>query len=231
MYRNGSQAIYKQTAATATPAPTDGQVPVWTFHAWAANAGPLYLWSYITETYSYNWNRTTGTGSSLAWALDKEASPSTITKTYTQTVTGYELFATTNKTVFRYLTSPIEKTAFFNLVTYANTAGQNEQIDWNYDKLIATTYNRYDRVPAGTNAFTFTVYFRNGTVAQFNNTNFGPSSFVRYVVPPKSYYSWVTTNDYADGTKEFVYADFITITKGPVIPDPAPLNADSNFDY
>ena len=97
--------------------------------------------------------------------------------------------------------------------------------------MLATTYNRYDRVPAGTNSFTFTVYFRNGTVAQFNNANFGPSSFVRYVTPPKSYFSWYTTNDYADGTKEFVYSDFVTITKGPVIPDPAPLNADSNFDY
>ena len=96
--------------------------------------------------------------------------------------------------------------------------------------MLATTYNRYDRVPAG-NAFTFTVYFRNGTVAQFNNANFGPSSFVRYITPPRSYFSWVTTNDYADGTKEFVYSDFITITKGPVIPDPAPLNADTNFVY
>jgi hypothetical protein len=193
--------------------------------------GPLYLWSYITETYSYNWNRTTGTGSTLSWALDKEASPSTVTKTYTQTVSGYELYATTNKTVFRYLTSAIEKATFFDLTKNANPATYSEQIDWNFDKLIATTYNKYDKVPSGTNAFTFTVYFRNGTVAQFNNSVFAPNSFIKYITAPKSYYSWYTSNDYADGTKEFVYSDFITITKGPSIPDPAPLNADINFDY
>ena len=96
--------------------------------------------------------------------------------------------------------------------------------------MIATTYNRTERVAAGT-AVTFTVYFRNGTVAQFNNAVFGPSSFVRYVVPPKSYYSWYTLNTYADGTNEFVYSDFITITKGPAVPNPAPADFKTNFDY
>jgi hypothetical protein len=75
------------------------------------------------------------------------------------------------------------------------------------------------------------VYFRNGTVAQFNSSSFGPSSFVRYIVAPKSFYSWVIRNDYADGSREFVYSDFLTITKGPVVPDIPPVNAESNFDY
>ena len=124
MYRNGSQAIYKQTAKAQNPIPTtnDGiQIPVWTFHNWAI--GPLYLWDYITETYTYTWNRTSGSGSTLTWALDKESTTSSIVKTYTQLVTGYELNATTNKTVYRYLTSEIKKTDFFNVVTNPNLAG------------------------------------------------------------------------------------------------------------
>ena len=40
----------------------------------------------------------------------------------------------------------------------ANPEAASDQIGFNYDKLIATTYNRYDKVPAGS-GFTFTVYF------------------------------------------------------------------------
>lgn len=119
----------------------------------------------------------------------------------------------------------------FDTTKNPGTEGQDAQVDWNFDKLIATTYSRYERVSAGTNAFTFTVYFRNGTVSQFNNSVFAPNSFVRNIIPPKSYFSWVTYNDYADGTREFVYSDFYTITRGPTVPDIPPLNADTNFDY
>ena len=38
-------------------------------------------------------------------------------------------------------------------------------------------------------------------------------------------------NDYSDGTKEFVYADFYTITKGPALPAVEPANADTDFNY
>ena len=54
---------------------------------------------------------------------------------------------------------------------------------------------------------------------------------MRYITPPTSYFSWVTTNSYADGTREFIYSDFYTITKGPAPPASVPIDAATNFEY
>ena len=76
---------------------------------------------------------------------------------------------------------------------------------------MATSYSRFD-----TNSITglMTVYFRNGTVATFNKA-ISVAAFKAVTVAPTSYFSWFTLNTYADGTKEYIYADFYTITVGP----------------
>lgn len=91
------------------------------------------------------------------------------------------------------------------------------------------TYTKWEK--AATTLLT-TVNFRNGTVAKFNNGVIKQSNFAGYTTaPPKGYFSFYTINNYADGTKEYVYADFYTITKGAPIPNPAPDAPLTNFNY
>ena len=164
----------------------------------------------------------------MTWSLVQD-SLTNRAKVYSYVVAGYELLARNNQTIFRYLPRVLDKTKVFDLGTTPET--RSDQRDWNFNKLVATSYFRYDRALNGTQNFIFTVYFRNGTVAQFNNANFGPNSFVRYLAPPTSYFSWYTLNEFNDGSKEYVYSDFITITKGPSIPVTPPPNASNDFIY
>ena len=73
-----------------------------------------------------------------------------------------------------------------------------------------------------------TVYFRNGTVATFSK-NISTVAFKAVTVAPTSYFSWFTLNTYADGTKEYIYADFYTITVGPTPVEPS--NSATNYNY
>jgi hypothetical protein len=73
-----------------------------------------------------------------------------------------------------------------------------------------------------------TVYYRNGTVATYSKS-ISQATIKSVTTPPTSYFSWYTMNTYADGTTEYIYADFYTITYGP---NPAqPSNYLTNYNY
>lgn len=117
----------------------------------------------------------------MTWSLVPDSTTNKA-KVYSYDIIGYELLARNNQTVFRYLPRNLDKTKLFDLGSTAETGA--DQRDWNFNKLIATTYYRYDRVPTGARNFIYTVYFRNGTIAQFNNNEFASNSFVRYLTAP-----------------------------------------------
>jgi hypothetical protein len=101
--------------------------------------------------------------------------------------------------------------------------------------LLIQTYRRIDIVPnvttgTGPVTHTLTVNYTNGTICQYTGS-VSPRNFRSCSVQPKSYFSWYTQNNYADGTREMIYSDFYTIVRGPPLPNPAPANAATNFEY
>lgn len=175
-YRNGTKIRYKQN--------TTNSVNVWVQDT--GNTAPANLYYFVSETLSYQCNKTIVAAPN--WRLDAAK---------TWTLYGYEIYTNAAKSTTRYITTDINKKWCWTDDTAA-TAAASDQSDFNYKKLISMTYNRTDKTSAGA----ITVYFRNGTIANFNNNAITQKNFVNYKTAPESYFSYYTINSYSDGTQE-----------------------------